>query len=155
MKFKEAVEKAEKEQQLEKVKQDHYLNSGIAVIPPGSLKPNEWILTYYDEKTNKVIQVVVKGEEVKFKESATPIKPTKKPLEVENIKIDSDQALQKASQELSKKNKKMTQVIITIQDDEKPLWKVNFVTNKLTLITYVIDAATGRIEKEEEKTLFA
>lgn len=142
-----AMKKAEKDEKVKELKEKGYfLNSGISILKPNQDVISDWNLTYYNLQENKVVQVIVDGEDIKLKEPATPLNPTKNELKLGEIKTNSSKMLEKTRKEFLKMDKPLSQVIITIQNEGDFItWKINFITQTLEIVSFRIDTKTGNI----------
>ena len=141
------MKKAEKDEKVKELKEKGYfLNSGISILKHDQNVISDWNLTYYNLQENKVVQVIVDGEDIKLKEPATPLNPTKHELKLGEIKTNSSKMLEKTRKEFLKMDKSLSQVIITIQNEGDFItWKINFITQTLEIVSFRVDTKTGNI----------
>jgi hypothetical protein len=153
LKLKDAVAKAEKTDDIRKLRSSgFFLNSAISILQPDAEEVTEWILTYYNLKQNKVVEVVV-NDALEFKEAARPIKPTKEELLLSQVKTSDSNMLEKARKEFLKFREPLSQVILSLQVDGKPMWSANFITKTLFIVTVKIDAGSGTLLGSEKNPL--
>ena len=138
MKLAEAIELAEKDENVRKLK-GYFLVSCFAIIKDNNI--DEWILHYLNPNSKKIVDCFV-GSDVKIGE-AMPATGKMDRLEMKNIKISDEQAL--------KKIKKTGQVLMVLH--KKKLWTVNVIGKNLSVTSYDIDAETGKIVREETSSL--
>lgn len=142
-----AVKKAEENKEVKELKEKGYfLNSGISILRPDQDVISDWNLTYYNLQENMVVQVMVNGEDVRLKEPAKPLNPTKNELKLDEIKTNSSKMLEKVKKEFLKMDKPLSQVIMTVQDEGDFItWKINFITQTLEIVSFKVDTKTGNI----------
>jgi hypothetical protein len=154
MLLKDVVKTAEKNKEIKKFKAEKYfLNSAMSVLEPGKEEMERWTLTYYNEKENSVVQVFVSEAELELKPPATPMNPTKQPLMMKRIKTNPEKVIQKAKEEFQKYKQPLSQIILSIQNDDGEVWRIGFVTKLLTVVLVRIDAQTGKILSSEMHSL--
>ena len=154
MLFKETAELASKNESVKSLSgKNYFLNAGISILPPNSKEIIDWILTYYNDEENLIIQVVISDGEVKVSEAAEPMNPSKIPLDVKKIKTNDQKMLEKASAKFAEFKKPLSQVIVLLRQEEKPFWRFSFVTKTLEVVTIEIDAEKGEITKAEASPL--
>lgn len=153
MKFKDAVKIAGKNEQVrELAERKYFLNSGIAMLAPGTYAFGDWILTYYNETENKVIQAFVSDAGVELKPPAEPLNPSKTALNVKLVKTSEDKMMEKAKKAFLVHQKELSQVIVIVQG-EKPFWRFSFVTKTLEVVTVEIDAEKGVVTRDDVNAL--
>jgi len=155
MKIAEAVKLAEKSDDVKKLSKDgYYLNSAMAFLESGDKDASIWDLVYYEPTANKSAQIVVENGEIFLKEIGTPVKPTKETLTLSEVKTSSEKMLTKAGIEFQKYKQPLSQIILTIQKEgDKTVWKVNYITKMLYLVSIALDAKTGDLLSSEMHSL--
>jgi len=155
MKISDAVKAAEKSKDIKELLQDGYfLNSGMAFLEPMDKDAEKWTLTYYNPIKNIVAQVEVDETIVAVGERGTPIHPTKERLDIKEVKTSSAKMLEKARNDFKKYKQPVSQILMSIQTEgDRPIWRVNFVTTLLYLITVRLDAKKGDILSSEMHSL--
>ena len=155
MKISEAVKLAEKSSEVKELKQKGYfLNSGMAFLEPFDNEVGSWNLTYYNTKENKVAQIAVEGDSISLKEKGTPLQPTKQELKLSGIKTSSAKMLEKAKKDFKKYKQPVSQIILSVQkENEKTVWRINFITKIFYLIIVRLDAKTGGLLSSEMHSL--
>ncbi len=155
MKISDAVKVAERSKDVKELLQrGYFLNSGMAFLEPLDKDPKKWTLTYYDQAKNTVVQVEVDGDIVTLIDKGTPIRPTKEKLDIREVKTSSAKMLEKARNDFKKYKQPISQILLSIQtEDDRPIWRVNFVTTLLYLITVKLDAKKGDILSSEMHSL--
>jgi hypothetical protein len=155
MKISDAVKVAEKSKDVKELLQDGYfLNSGMAFLEPLDKDSEKWTLTYYNPVKNVVVQVEVEDDTVTLTERGTPIHPTKEKLDLKEVKTSSAKMLEKARNDFKKYKQPISQILMSIQTEGgRPIWRVNFITTMLHLITITLDAKKGNILSSEMHSL--
>ena len=155
MKISDAVKAAEKSKDIKELLQDGYfLNSGMAFLEPMDKDAEKWTLTYYNPIKNIVAQVEVNETIVAVGERGTPIHPTKEKLDLKEVKTSSAKMLEKARNDFKKYKQPISQILMSIQTEGgRPIWRVNFITTMLHLITVTLDAKKGNILSSEMHSL--
>jgi hypothetical protein len=155
MKILEAVKVAEKSKDVkELIGKGFFLNSGMAFLEPSDMEVSKWILTYYEPNKNLVVQAEVEGGVVSLSEKGTPMHPSKEKLDLKALKTSGAKMLEKAKKEFQKYKQPISQVIMSIQmEQERPVWRFNFVTKTLYLVVVRIDAVKGEVLSSEMVTL--
>jgi len=155
MKISDAVKAAEKSKDIKELLQDGYfLNSGMAFLEPMDKDAEKWTLTYYNPIKNIVAQVEVNETIVAVGERGTPIHPTKEKLDLKEVKTSSAKMLEKARNDFKKYKQPVSQILMSIQTEGgRPIWRVNFITTMLHLITVTLDAKKGNILSSEMHSL--
>ncbi len=155
MKISDAAKAAEKSKGVKELLQEGYfLNSGMAFLEPLDKDSEKWTLTYYNQAKNIVAQVEVEGDTVTLGERGTPIHPTKDKLDLKEVKTSSAKMLEKARIDFKKYKQPISQILMSIQTEgDRPIWRVNFVTTMLYLITVKLDAKKGDILSSEMHSL--
>jgi len=155
MKISDAVKIAEKSKDIKELLQEGYfLNSGMAFLEPMDKDSEKWTLTYYNQVKNIVAQVEVEGDIATVGERGTPIHPTKEKLGIKEVKTSSAKMLEKARNDFKKYKQPVSQILMSIQTEGgRPIWRVNFVTTMLYLITVRLDAKKGDILSSEKHSL--
>lgn len=142
--FKAAVRKVKNRKQAAELKKDgYYLNSGLGLLNPGAQSPEKWILTFYNQEKNLVAEVTVNSEVI-FKPAATPINATPEKLRVGKINVPLEKALKIAAPHFEKYKKPLSQILVTIQN-EKPVWRINYITKTLEIVMIEMSAENGKI----------
>jgi predicted aspartyl protease len=57
--------------------------------------------------------------------------------------------LEKTRKEFDKTQKPLSQIIASVQTTDRTYWRFNFITKTLEIVSFEINAKTGKIEKTE------
>ncbi|NYZ79809.1 hypothetical protein H0N95_00995 [Candidatus Micrarchaeota archaeon] len=153
MKFKDAVKEAGKNEHVKGLAgRGYFLNSGIALLAPGTYAFGDWILTYYNKGENKVIQACVSDGCVDVRPPAEPLNPSKTALDLKRIKTSEEKMMEKAKRAFLAHKKVLSQVIVVIQS-EKPFWRFSFITKTLEVVTVEVDAEKGAVTRDDVNAL--
>ena len=142
----DAIEKAKKDPDVEKLMMDGYFLGSVFATAKDSIK--EWILHFYSSKKNKVIDCHV-GDVVALGEETDALKRMKK-LSLDRLKITAETALDTAKEKFKGRT---INILITLHRKESVVWTVNMISSALTATTYDIDAETGEIIDENVTSL--
>jgi len=155
MKVADAVKLAEKSGEVKALeKQGYFLNSAMAFLEAIDRDVVVWNLTYYEPKSNQIVQLSVDDDSVLLKDRGKPMRPSIQRLEMSAVKTSAEKMLAKAEKEYNKFKQPMGQIILTLQKEKDgPSWRFNFITKTLYLITIVIDAKTGKIVSSQMNSL--
>ena len=120
----------------------------------------DWQIGYYnkdDTMTTFVIErddIKITPEEQIFKKPETKIKP----LDVKDVKIDFDKALEIATEKQKNSYKKDSPLkrILILQDlDVGNVWNITFVTQCFNTLNFKICSKTGKIKEEKVTSLMS
>ncbi len=147
MLFKDALKKSRGVEEVSALNEssDKELTAAMAILKPGVYEVHEWIFMYYNGKENKTTQVVVTEQGVEVKNPEQPLKPSTVALDLSKVKTNSDNMIKKAVDEFKKYKKPLSQVIINLTQEEKPVWRFSFITKSLEVVTIKINAETGEV----------
>ena len=147
MKIQDAAKLSEKSEEVKGLrKKGCFLNSAIAFLEPAEKKIKVWNLLYYCQQDNQVTQMVVDEDNTFVKEKGTPVNPTTEPLDLKEIKTNSEKMLEKANKEFAKYKQPLSQIIVSVlKEGDRTVWKINYITKMLFLITISLDAKTGEL----------
>ncbi len=153
--FKEALEKVKEEKEIkDAVEEGYYLNAGIGVMDMKKGQLKRWIITFYNPDKEEVVQGIMKGEdEFNFKESAEPMDPSTKEINLDKVKLTAKEAVDKAKEELEDGSPGVNQVLVNLKTKGKETWEVNMIGKSLELHRVDLDAETGEVKEKETKTL--
>lgn len=121
------------------------------------IEKSSWQIDFYNKESDTITSYVINDKiEVNqdleiFKEKATKIED----LKIEDIKIDFNEALEKAEESLKKNNEEATKIIVILQKQNKTSWNISFITKKFNMINIKIDAVNGKILEEKTIPLLA
>jgi hypothetical protein len=154
MNLKDAIKKVESTKEIKSVKEKGYfLNSGISILSPGMFEVEQWMFTFYQPDKNLVVEAVIDDESVTVKEGAEPTHPTKVPLNVKEIKTNANKMIAKARTAFKKYRHPLSQIILSVQEEETTTWRINFITKDLFVVTVRIDARNGKILETTQASL--
>lgn len=155
MKIADAIKLAEKSGEVKALeKQGYFLNSAMAFLEVIDRDVVVWNITYYEPKSNQIVQFAVDDDSVLLKDKGNPMRPSIQKLEMSMVKTGVEKMLAKAEKEYNKFKQPMSQLILTLQKEkEGPSWRFNFITKTLYLVTIVIDAKTGKIVSSQMNSL--
>jgi|GEM_PF-4458042 len=157
--FKDALEKIKENEDIKKsLKDEYFLNSGIAIFKPGENGLDRWIITFYSSKEEEVVQgIVKKNGDIGFEESAKAINPSTEELDPDEIKVTAKEAIEKAEEErerLECGDRKTNQIIISVKKEQgRQLWEVNLISASLSLFQARIDAKTKEVIQSSSESL--
>lgn len=157
--FKEALEKAKENKDIERSREEGYfLNSGTVIFKPEPQGFDRWIITFYSTKEEEVVQAIVKKDgEVEFKESEKAIDPTTEELDLDKVEITAEEAIEKAKKEREEEQGeegRIKQIILSIKKEEgEETWETNLITSSFSLFQAKINAETGEITHASEESL--
>ena len=148
MEIKTAIEKA---QQNDDVKQlhDYFPGSCFACIKKAGEEVKDWTLLYYDPKTDKAIDVFVNEKFVTVSKETRLVNKIKKP-DFSDLKITIGHALEIAQNNFTRST---INILITLHKKDELVWTINMIGVDLSVISYDIDAKTGKIVHEESASL--
>ena len=141
----EAIKKMEKSNNI---KQGYFLVSAIA-IASGNAKISKWALIYQDPKTRNTLDAYVSEEGIEIGKESVAEEDFDE-LRVNEIKITSKEAIEKARKEISKT---AISIIASLVNSEKPAWKISIISQDLMASIVDIDAVTGKIIKKSETAI--
>ena len=154
MKIKDAIEKAkEKEGIKEILKNGGFFCSGFITLKSDE-KIERWNLSFYNPETGNITSVLVSENSV---ETGVTDKPLHKKVynpDESKIKVDSQEALEKAKREFESYGKPLVKILISFQKKEKEFWNISFITKVGSIVNIRIDSQTGETIKKEEINLF-
>lgn len=157
MDLKDAEKEAEKDENInEIIEKGGYLCSAYTFVKRDE-EIGGWNLNYYDpaEKNTTNISINEKGSETGFAQEPFRRKPPQK-LDIDEVEISSDKALEIADKEEKQKyGKPVEKILLSLQKSTKgEVWKITFITKVLSIILVEIDAGTGEIIKSKMSYLF-
>jgi len=132
-----------------------YLTHAFVMLDSNIKK--EWQLGYYNEKTDRIVtfnigDIITKNPEAEAFKKDGAIKK----LEIENVKISFDKALETA--DIVQKQKyarcNATNRIIILQNLDKQVWNITYVSISMETLNIKMDAETGEIISDSMKSLF-
>lgn len=134
---------------------DSFLVSMFALFaPPESPK---WHLTFFNPEKKSAISFLAmpfvkqEGEDVTYGER----NPQVKSLQIDRVRISAEQAFNVALQEKEKINHHtLSQVIILLMQQEKPVWNITFLTAVMTGIACTVDAISGEVLQTKTSKLY-
>lgn len=154
MKIKNAIRKAkEKDGIKEIIKRGGFFCSGFVTIEP-SQEIEKWNLSFYNPETDRITSVVVSKNSI---EKGVTDKPLHKKVynpDESKIKVDSQEALEKAEKEFKKYGKPLAKILISFQKKEKEFWNISFITKVGSIVNVRVNSQDGKIIKSEEINLF-
>ncbi|MFH0832906.1 MAG: hypothetical protein V1900_04255 [Candidatus Aenigmatarchaeota archaeon] len=103
-------------------------------------KINEWVLHFFNPKTNKTVDCFV-GKDAEIGEVSDAIKEMKK-LEIANVKISAEQALSRVD--------KTGQIFMILHNC---VWTINVIETDMSVTNYEIDANSGKVIKKDSSNL--
>jgi len=126
---------------------DYFLAHCFAMASQGD-KKFKWELGYYSEKTDKLVvfetepNVNMRPEEEAFKKEGTI-----KKLDIKKVKVSITKAMKICDGIIDKKypNRNITKSIIILQNLEKQMYNITFVTISFDILNIKIDASTGEV----------
>ncbi len=152
LKFKEAL-KTLKDSEVYN-KKSGFLCNGFIILENGE---GVWQIDFYDNKEDKIISFTI-GDQINFREDKAfkneEIKISK--LELDKIKINLDEALEKVDSLIKDKYSKenVGKAIIILQNYKgKNIWNVTYITSSLKTLNVKLSAETGRIIEDSLKGL--
>ena len=151
MLLRDAIEKAENDEGIKKIKSQGYFLGSIFATAQESI--NEWILHFYSSKKNKIIDCYV-GEDVSIGEEEDAIN---KMTEVclDKLKIMPEHALAKAKKRF---NGSTINIMLILHNKEIKgkrilVWTINFIAPTMVAKSYDVDAYSGKVVEEKETSL--
>ena len=122
------------------------------------LKLGSWQIGYYEEENDRLSTFLVGGV-IELEPQADVFKKEKTihPLETDSVKVTAENAVDAV---LALQKKKYPQHLVVkgfliLQHlDDKPLWNVTLLTRTFGALNVKIDAATGKVVRDEVITLF-
>ena len=148
-KLKQAYEKIQREQP------QGFLCSAFIMCHPKELEQQDWQLDFFhNEKidsykvTNNNIEQLNKDQDV-FKDENVPIQE----LHLDQIQKNLEEAVQKANEEVRKEQEEANKIIILLQQQEKPIWNLTFLTTTFHMHNIKVDATTGEILEKKKASL--
>ncbi len=106
-----------------------------------------WQLDFYNEKSDTIVSYSFNNKLTKsnnseiFKEKKIKIEK----LNIDKVKIDFDEVLKICKKALKKHNEKPTKIIVVLQNINRPVWNISYVTQNFNLINLKVDAINGKI----------
>lgn len=149
----EIIEKTMKDPKIQKlVKEDFFLGSVFGSIQDKELDKglvNEWILHFFNPKTQTVVDCFFTDSVVIGKE--TPAIKEMKELNTKDLKITFEQAFETVKNDFKLRP---TNVLISLHNDNSKLvWTINMITPDLMATRYDIDASNGEILAKKKTCL--
>lgn len=150
----EIIEKAMKDPKVQKlIKENFFLGSVFGSIQDKELDKglvNEWILHFFNPKTQQVIDCFVNDSVIIGKE--TPAIKEMKKFDTKRLKTTFDQAFETVKNDF--KNKP-TNVLISLHTNKSNVlvWTINMITPDLMATSYDIDAETGALLEKKRVCL--
>ncbi len=122
-----------------------------------NLDKSTWQFDFYDE-SNKEITSYLMESKIKVTENLEVFK--KEETEVEQLNLNEvelsiEKALKISEEILEKEKEKSTKIIIILQQKDRSLWNISYVTTKFNLINIKIDAKTGEIVENTSASLLS
>ncbi len=100
MKIADAIKLAEKSGEVKALeKEGYFLNSAMAFLEAIDRDVVVWNLTYYEPKSNQIVQFAVDDDSVLLKDRGAPIHPSIQRLEMSAVKTSIEKMLAKAEKE--------------------------------------------------------
>jgi len=138
-----------------KENKDSYFCSAFTIIE-GKEKPI-WQLDYYNSENDKITSFIIdkfikrQESEKAFKKDETKIKEIKS----DDIKIDFDEALNIANKVIKEKynGNQVNKIILILQNLEKTLWNITFLTSSFNLINIKISCEDGKLISKKIESL--
>ena len=150
MKFRHALKRAEENGEVKKCKQEGYfLSSGVSIVSDD--KTPSWTVIYTLEGGKKVVNVMVDKTVTVSREDKELSPVSDKLLDVSSIKFD--EVLKKARLFAGEFKKPVAKEIVSIHQEEFPVWKVVFITPALDVIVVQFNAETGEKVSSELTSL--
>ena len=148
MEITEAINRAQTSKDVKKLK-DYFLASCFACVKKPDEIINDWTLLYYDPKTKKAIDCFVNEKFVTVSKETRPVSEITEPI-LGDLKIPIERALETAQ---NKFGKTTINILITLHQKTSLVWTINMIGADLSVITYDIDAKSGKITGEESTSL--
>ena len=132
-----------------------YLTHAFIMLDPNIKK--EWQIGYYNEETDKITTFNVNDKITKNPEAeAFKKEGAINELDIEKIKISFDKVLETADiiqkQKYSRCNP--TNKIIILQNLNKQVWNITYVSNTMETLNIKVDAETGEVISDNITSLF-
>ena len=110
--------KHEAEEIKEILKNGGFLSSGFITLESGE-KIEKWNLSFYNPGTDKITSVTVSKDSVKMGVTDKPLHKKVYNPDESKIKIDSQEALERARKEFEKYKKPLAKILISFQKKEQ------------------------------------
>jgi len=156
--LKNSLDKVNASEEFKKYKEDHedsYLTSAFLIF--GEDDKKDWQLDFYSKKEHKITSFIVK-DDIQVQPSEKIFQKEVKeldPLNIDNIKLELDQAFEKIDEVIKEKklNETPSKKIVILQNfNGKEIWNITYITTTFNLINTKIDAISGEVI--ESKFLF-
>ncbi|MFH1506437.1 MAG: hypothetical protein ABIE94_05625 [archaeon] len=156
MQLKPAIERLEASSKFKKFKKTHpdfYLVHAFMMVEEG-LCP--WQIGYYSKKKDRIVVFDV-AEDIKMSPESEVFKKggSVKKIDLTKINISFDKALEIAEKHVKEKysGEPVNKRFAILQELERLLWNVTFVTAAFNLINMKLDAETGDLFHDERTSI--
>lgn len=129
-------------------KESGYLCSAFVMCSPSEVDRQNWQFDFYDPKKDKITSYHVEPEIKKvnleqdvFKEEKTKVNE----LKIEKNFVAFKKIYELAIQTLKEESETPNKTIILLQQMERPIWNLTFVTDSFKLVNIKIDAVASKI----------
>lgn len=153
-----SVEASKEYNEFKKNNKDSFLLSLFFIVSPKFEFEIEQV-NYFLPKDNKVMSFILNNDGIKTKldelyNKQSHLEKTNNELDI-RIKVDLEEMKSVIDEKISnKKNGDLTKTILVFQElNGKPCWNLTFMFSGLKLLNIIIDAKTGKIDKEEVTNL--
>jgi hypothetical protein len=148
MEIKDAIKRAENSNDVKNL-HGYFLGSCFACVKTSDEEIKDWTLLYYDPKTDRAIDCFVNEKFVTVSKETRPVSRISKP-DFSGLDVTIQHALETAQNKFAKST---INILITLHRKDTLVWTINMIGKDLAVITYDIDAKTGKIVYEESTSL--
>ncbi len=110
-----------------------------------------WQIDFYDKDSDKITSYLMESK-IKVNENSEAFKKPETKIEIldiKEIKTSLNEAYKKAQKISELKMEKPTKIIVTLQQQKKPVWNISFITERFNILNIRINAGTGRVMEEK------
>jgi hypothetical protein len=152
-KIKESIERIRKEESVE----GYHLSSAYLICQRTEVENAIWQYGFYSEEKDKLLSFKLNEKIEKVEDEPYNHQDTKiEELNLDNVKIDFNEAFDLALERLDKKNDDPKQIITILQVvNGKTIWNISFVTVQFSIYNIKISAEDKEVIKEKYESLLS
>ncbi|GEM_PF-1320856 len=155
MKLKEAVERAEKLDEIQDIlSSGGFLCSAYFMLEKDE-DPEGWNLAFYSEEKDEITAVEVTEDGTEVGVTDAPLHEETGRIRLEDVKIEAEDALESIREILDEEfSVSHEKILFTLkEEDGEHIWRAVFVGKSLSIVSVALDAETGEVVEKEKKSM--
>lgn len=129
--------------------EDAYLSSFSLMAETNKIESSPWQIDYFSPSAGKMTSFLMK-ENIEVRPDQAMLGGGSKPIEMDSVKLEFREAFAKAEASLKAKlNEPSQSIIAVLQNRNRHMWIVTFITPSMKVACIEIDAQTGDVISEK------